>query len=681
MRQGYISTIAICMAIFFAVACGKEEGSTPPSPTDVTQSEYEEITVSATVATKTVLNGEKVVDWCQGDAISVFSANVTGGGNNKLDSDLTTSTNHEATFSGKIEKGTTGVVALYPYTAGATYSGGKVTGMSIPTQQTATGSSFANGASVTIAKGSTQGDMKKTAVLIFENLCSVLKFTLPEGISADWIKVQSKDGLNMSGEVTIDSAAKAITSASTPYVMLTGTFEGGSEYCVTVAPGTYTSGFTFTIHGTGGSTFEREVAVKVEAAKGIIYKMGSLSYVADGSVVSASAAISHTYSGGTLTGSDATLTLNVNNDAIPAEFRGTITKWSLKNVNFSQGGTAFRALGDGESIDVTSGVATQPIPVVNSKPYMPHTVGSGEYSWTADVYYTVKSPDSPTGTGTVEKFLKTLSGTATSPAPDAGSFTLDANVSGYTSYNYGTGTEKTKNVDYANNLSATRIYEIDVTYKSGLSAGVDAQCHSLLSVVPTLDGNTFSYDAADGKGTGNQKGGQTWAAHALGALASFDGSTQQTCATTRTVHITGLPYNKDKSAITNFKDDWTFVKDDKGNGVSRWEDSEMGLRDKMTAKFKGFHIPDGAVNASVKYSIRSYVASEFRYITTRFFAGETTIVNEELHGTAKNHTYSSDDKAAVFTPSSNTMTIKSDSESSSWAVNQTHVSYIGVIYK
>ena len=543
MRQGYIRTFAICLAVFLAVACGKEEGPTPQSPTDVPQAEYEELIVNAAVATKTVLNvDEKRVDWCQGDAISVFSTNITGGDNNKLDSDLTTPTDHEATFRGKIESGTTGVVALYPYTAAAAYSGGTVTGMSIPTEQTATGSSFANGASVTIAKGSTQGDKKKTAVLIFENLCAVLTFTLPEGISADWIKVQSKDGLNMSGAVTIDSAAKAITSASASYVMLSGTFEGGREYCVTVAPGTYPSGFTFTIHGTGNSTFEREVAVEVEAEKGIIYKMGSLSYVADGSAVSASAAISHTYSSNVLTGSDATLTLTVNNDAVPAEFRETITKWTLKNVKFSQGGTDFRAIGDGESIDVTSGVATQPIPVVNSKPYMPHTVGSGAYSWTADVYYTVKSPDSPTGTGTVEKFLKTLSGTATSPAPDAGRFTLDANVSGYTSYNYGTGTDKTKNVNYANNLSATRIYEIDVTYKSGLSAEVAAQCQSLFSASPTIDGSAFSYDTADGKGSGNQKGGQTWAAHTLGALASFDGSTQQTCATTRTVYITGLPY-------------------------------------------------------------------------------------------------------------------------------------------
>ena len=99
------------------------------------------------------------------DAISVFS--TTHRVNHEFESSLSQD-KRKAKFSGEIESGTKEMVAVYPYTSDAVYSDGKITGISIPTAQTATESSFANGASVTIAKATKEADAK-TVQLAFHN--------------------------------------------------------------------------------------------------------------------------------------------------------------------------------------------------------------------------------------------------------------------------------------------------------------------------------------------------------------------------------------------------------------------------------------------------------------------------------------------------------------------------------
>ena len=582
MRKRYINILATCATVLLAAACGSKEQTQPSEPEP---DALEEMTIEAEVATRTVMNTDNTVDWSVSDAISVFSTshrvNHSFGSSHSAVSHLTT-------FSGKIERGTTEVLALYPYTASAAYSGSTVTGMSIPTTQTATESSFANGASVTIAKG-TKAAEAKTVVLLFDNLCSVLKFTVPEGIKqSSSIRVESIDSnVKMSGAVTIDPATKAITSATASYVDLSGSFTAGKTYCVTVAPGNYDQGFRFTINGSGGNTLVRE-APAVNAEKGKVYNVGALNPVISSDPVTCS--ISHIYENNTLTGTNATVTLS----APQNEFASNIKRWRLDNVTIkSQDGTVlYRTLANTSS---TNGQALTLLQA-SGKPYIPH----GNYTFSADIYYTVNKAD---GTPAEKLYQANFTKTVTSPAPDASKFTLDANISGYTSYNYGTGTDKTKNVDYANNLSPTRIYEIAATYKSGLSAGVFTQCQSLLSVVPTLDGDTFSYDTADGKGSGNQKGSQSWASHTLGAKLSFDGSTQKTCATTRTVYITGLPYNATppQKSVSQGDHKWR-----EAQGNITWNTNHVYMV-YSAAKFPGITSPDFYIPVNINVKARGNI--------------------------------------------------------------------------
>ena len=519
MRKRYINILAACAAMIFIASCGKEQ----PQQSEPEAEALEELTVEAEVATKTVMNTDNTVDWSVSDAISVFS---TAYGVNRKFGSSHSAVSHLTTFSGKIESGTTEVLALYPYTASAAYSGGTITGMSIPTTQTATESSFANGASVTIAKGTKAADAK-TVVLLFDNLCSVLKFTVPEGIKqSSSIRVESiNSNVKMSGAVTINSATPAITSASESYVELSGTFTGGKTYCVTVAPGNYDQGFRFTITGTNNTPLVRE-APAVNAVRGEVYTIGALNPALDGNAASISGSIQHTYENSTLTGSTASVTVTYPED----EFASNIKGWKLKNVTMKKDASVlYRSLPDGTAF--TNG---QPITLnqESDMPYMPQ----GSYTFSADIYYTVNKAD---GTP-VDKFLKTVTTTVTSPAPDASKFTLTASPTGYTSYSVYKGTDgQTASAANANNVKNDVIKGIGAQYTGGLSSQVYTQCSNLLSFTATYK-NGDSYYSPDANG--NSAEWLSWGEHKVKCTsATFDGVTQS-CNSEKTVYITGLPY-------------------------------------------------------------------------------------------------------------------------------------------
>ena len=546
MKKIYSNIFAACTALFVAAACTANiEPADSTDPAD--GGEYQEIVISA-VNTKTVMSsaeGNKIsVDWCQGDAVSAFSVNIASGVNFTLHSNNAKQA-HETKFEGVIDKGTTDVIALYPFNSAATYSEGVLT-TEIPTSQTATVSSFGNGAAVTMASGKLEG---RYAALEFHHLCSVIEFTLPDNIkNVTSIEVSSEDR-NMTGEITVDCEKEEITSAKVPSVNLAGTFPEGNAYCVTIAPGDYrTSGFTFTITTTNGS-FERH-ATGVNAEKGNLYNLGVLSYAPDESMASVTASIVPTYSDMSVTGSDATLTLTT---TVPSDFSGTITKWTLKNVEFSQSGTVFRSQ---DVIDnVASGVATAPITVAGAHPYMPHTVGSGVYDWTVDIYYTVKTIDRATGEEkTVERKLKTATGTATAPELDPTKFMIDYNFYGYTSYSVSVGEDKpyksiSEGAASANTLDNSTVYNIgEKTYKSGLGSGegsVYQQCVTNMGANSLLiDGDT-KYDGSVVSGTGVDKAEQDWKAYKISCDNSkFDGVTPSQ-ESSKEVYVVGLPYRDD----------------------------------------------------------------------------------------------------------------------------------------
>lgn len=495
---------ALCILSIAAISCTKEKPATTPAV-------FESFSLNAVseVAGKTHLDGLNVI-WDSGDALSAFSVDADTHTNNKLE--CTSYGSSTASFSGEIECGTTLFYAVYPY-GDFSYDNAVISGASIPTTQTATNGSFANGVSLAMAAGTRTPGNPDCGSLSFKNLCSILSFTLPENITfANRIVVTSKSGTGMAGAVNINCASQTISGASASSITLDGSFEGGGTYYIAVAPGEYANGFRFTISTTGGNSYVRETTNTVPAAAGSIYPLGVLSLALGQDAFTTSVSISHDVASNTLNGSTAKFNLSFDKSEFAGIVKTVSTTVTLKdaNSNVCRSKTVSGTSVNNVVMDMTNGFY-----------YLPN----GEYTYTAEVSYTVNN-----GTKDVQRTL-TYSGSATSPKPD--SFTIGATLSGYTSYSDYKGTDgQSANVDNANSRDGSTIYAIGATYASGLSANVYNQCSGLLSISSTLDGNAAS---------GNV-GGQSWASHTIGATWSFDGASG-TCASSRAVYVTGLPYN------------------------------------------------------------------------------------------------------------------------------------------
>jgi len=222
---------ALGLVTLAAVACSKELNNDTTS-TDVLM---EPIVLHAVQdSTKThiesIAEGKATINWDNGDAISFFS--IAQGGNVSLTASNISGAS--ADFSGDIPSGTEDFAAVYPYTSGAVYSSGTITGFSIPTTQTATAGSFANGAALAIATGTKTPGVPEVTGLQFKNLCSVLAFTFPSNIDfANEVIISSKHNETMADNVTISYADAKITSANSTSVTIkpaSGNFTAGETY-------------------------------------------------------------------------------------------------------------------------------------------------------------------------------------------------------------------------------------------------------------------------------------------------------------------------------------------------------------------------------------------------------------------------------------------------------------------
>ena len=576
MKKNFIKTFAACSAICIAAACAKDipavpsEEKTEPQTPEV---QYETMVISGNLsATKTVLGADgKSVNWKKGDMLSVFSCNAAAPANHQFTTELSADS-HDADFSGKIEDITTSFVALYPYDAAAIYTDGSITTTLKATQNTTVGS-FDNGASITLANGSRTPGQTKVEALTFSNLCSVLSFKLPANITfANKITVTSKSGAKMAGNIAISCGeTPAITSASESSVVLNGKFTADKTYYVTVAPGTYENGFTFLIETEGGNSYTRETTKTIPAEAGNIYPLGTLSLVLANP--SATASITHTYSSNTLTGSDAALNIS----GIPAEFGPAISV----TASLKKGATVVRsytgAPGTGIRMNVENGYV-----------YLPK--GS---DYTLEVSYS---------NGSSKTYAVSATNPA-SPAPDGSKFTLVAKLDGYTSYSCYKGTDgQSASASTANSKDNATIYGIGASYQSGLSTEVYNQCSSTLLSVSgaTLDGAAASGD----------KGGQSWAAHTIGATLSFDGVS---FPQSKTVYVTGLPYSYE------FPNDENKVKNEGwiGSGEYGKGGYQYYIADgkKSGAIKKMFYTPDN-INISANFHIKYYATTTTDKMTT-----------------------------------------------------------------
>lgn len=212
-----------------AVSCSTDatEEVTPAEPV---QTGTVEMTFSASNdETRTLLDYDnRQTLWTDGDTISILDDQ---GGNNEF-----TIKEHDgvsAIFTGKVNEGATKFVAVYPYNAAYSWDGTTISGVEIPAAQTCTAGSFPEESNITVAVA----DEKYS--LAFKNVCSILKFTVPEFTQTiTEITISANNALAGTVNVTADGedpVHELVSGENT--VTLTGTFEAGKSYFCAVIPG------------------------------------------------------------------------------------------------------------------------------------------------------------------------------------------------------------------------------------------------------------------------------------------------------------------------------------------------------------------------------------------------------------------------------------------------------------
>ena len=482
-------------ALLATLSCSKENSSDsslvaqePLMPLDIPASK---------AAVKTVMAAAdgSVVHWSDGDALVVFDDRSACGGhrfNGTVQADAT-----QSQFSGEVHLNSTHIYALYPYDAAATFDGTNLV-TTLPTQQTATLGSFANGAA--LAFGQTDvvpGSGTVAGGLEMQNLCAVISFKMPSYVDgAQQVVVTSLDGKAIAGTATLNVGSGSLSvSGSSSVTVGVESLAAGTAYYAAVAPGSYPSGFSFRVKTASGKEYTATNPNAMQFTAGGLYSLGTVGLVL---TVTPTVTITHTTSNGQLSGSSAVLSIPVD-----GEWASMITGWS---VELRRGSTVVRRLSASSGTMAVAGGWT----------YLPQ----GNYDIVAR--YTSAS-------GAV----KQVTGTAVSPAPS-----FSVTLGGYTNYDYYAGTNGcSKNVSTANSLDGATVYNPSV------SIGISA---TLLGDDKYTSSWSYSYDGGAATGfDGNSvnlgnKTGQSWAKHTLTATCTFDGVTKNA---SRDFHITGLPWN------------------------------------------------------------------------------------------------------------------------------------------
>lgn len=221
-----------------------------------------------TIETRTVLAEGRKTYWSGSEAISIFD----GTSNNKFTAQLA-SPSATATFTGEANQSES-YVALYPYNASASLSADVISTV-IPENQIAIEGTFDPSSVVLVG-------MSKDANMQLTNVCSLLKITVPDGVSS--IEVEG-NGTPIAGNISIDLAdGNAVSGATQTKVVLAKSDKSAlsrGTYYVAVAPGKL-DGVTVTLKD---AVNKRHMTRKVESSRtlagNVIYDMGEFGTVRD----------------------------------------------------------------------------------------------------------------------------------------------------------------------------------------------------------------------------------------------------------------------------------------------------------------------------------------------------------------------------------------------------------------
>lgn len=267
MKTLHILTLAA--AVLTLAACGNEEFIENNPGNEAAKPEFMTFTASAP-QTRTQLDGLNV-NWSEYDEIAIWDGSE---GYQKFMVDTESINGSEATFTGPALVPGADYTAFYPLIAVESMDATSVV-FNLPAEQTAVAGTFANQLAPSLAKA-TGGSTN----LEFNNLCALVKFTVPADMAGEGIftLVGGNATEALAGTLTCNTADGTLTATEpATRITLKGDFESGQAYYFVVLPRTLTNGFSLLYEDSQGKLYRKATDKSVTLTAGRILNLGTLS--------------------------------------------------------------------------------------------------------------------------------------------------------------------------------------------------------------------------------------------------------------------------------------------------------------------------------------------------------------------------------------------------------------------
>ena len=272
MSIAMLMAMASCSSSDDAVAENNVEGKLVQMTFTATQ--------ESNVSTRTALTSEKKVIWKSGDAISVFD--YYGSRHNHEFTLEGAGGATSGSFTGTVDNIPGPYYAVYPYTEGAVLVApdredeeGLISGITLPSTQTAIKDSFDPEAALMIAASSNQNHLN------FINVVSLVKVTTD--FACKRIVLNANEWIAGTGMLLCNDVNPSITFTSnqSKSIVLKPATEGGDieagTYYIAVKPGTLSTGWSISFTSTDYNVYTRVANGKVTFNRGNMRSIGSFS--------------------------------------------------------------------------------------------------------------------------------------------------------------------------------------------------------------------------------------------------------------------------------------------------------------------------------------------------------------------------------------------------------------------
>ena len=266
----YIYSSLAIVAVMMLASCSSDNGENAGSKAIPMTFAASQEGIGGTRAAINTADTKQIV-WKKDDAISIFDGN----GNQKfilVGEGGSTSGN----FTGTAVEATT-YTAIYPYNSNATFSGETVSGVSLPSAQTATEGSFDPAAALMIASSTSDAPTK----LQFKNIVGYVKVT-PNFVCSK-IELKAADETTpLAGTLSITGYEPyTVTDNKTYSISLTGSTTSSKAYYIAVLPSTLTPGWTISFTTSEGNVYTRKGSKPLTISRNQVVDLGSFDTSAD----------------------------------------------------------------------------------------------------------------------------------------------------------------------------------------------------------------------------------------------------------------------------------------------------------------------------------------------------------------------------------------------------------------